>query len=116
MSTHNIGFYEDLTNIIFELSSNIIKYAPYFFCWERTLNVLVASIHVVLPYSQSPYTCTIIHHLLERIYIFIYSFDKHENFLTPNMASLSLSVDLLSLAKAPILVPCSLPRWGQCRA
>ena len=32
MSTHNIGFYEDLTNIIFELSSNIIKYAPYFFC------------------------------------------------------------------------------------
>ena len=33
MSTHNIGFYEDLTKIIFELSSNIIKYAPYFFCW-----------------------------------------------------------------------------------
>ena len=27
MSTHNIGFYEDLTKIIFELSSNIIKYA-----------------------------------------------------------------------------------------
>ena len=34
MSTHNIGFYEDLTKIIFELSSNIIKYAPYFFCWN----------------------------------------------------------------------------------
>ena len=33
MSTHNIGFYEDLTKIIFELSSDIIKYAPYFFCW-----------------------------------------------------------------------------------
>ena len=32
MSTHNIGFYENLTKIIFELSSNIIKYAPYFFC------------------------------------------------------------------------------------
>ena len=32
MSNHNIGFYEDLTKIIFELSSNIIKYAPYFFC------------------------------------------------------------------------------------
>ena len=32
MSTHNIGFYEDLTKIIFELSSNIIKCAPYFFC------------------------------------------------------------------------------------
>ena len=28
MSTHNIGFYEDLTKIIFQLSSNIIKYAP----------------------------------------------------------------------------------------
>ena len=26
MSTHNIGFCEDLTKIIFELSSNIIKY------------------------------------------------------------------------------------------
>ena len=32
MSTHNIGFYEDLTKNFFELSSNIIKYAPYFFC------------------------------------------------------------------------------------
>ena len=32
MSTNNIGFYEDLTKIIFELSSNIIIYAPYFFC------------------------------------------------------------------------------------
>ena len=30
MSTNNIGFYKDLTNNIFELSSNIIKYAPYF--------------------------------------------------------------------------------------
>ena len=37
MSTHNIGFYEDLTKIIFELSSNIIKYAPYFFCWHPWL-------------------------------------------------------------------------------
>ena len=26
MSTHNIGFYEDLTKIIFGLSPNIIKY------------------------------------------------------------------------------------------
>ena len=30
MSTHNIGFYEDLTKIILELSSNVIKYTPYF--------------------------------------------------------------------------------------
>ena len=34
MSTYNIGFYEDLKKIIFELSSNIIKYAPYFFCCQ----------------------------------------------------------------------------------
>ena len=39
MSTHNISFYEDLTKIIFELSSNIIKYTPYFFCcsWFKTI-------------------------------------------------------------------------------
>ena len=43
MSTHNIGFYEDLTKIIFELSSNIIKYAPYFFCCD-TLKWLLFSI------------------------------------------------------------------------
>ena len=42
MSTHNIGFYEDLTKIIFELSSNIIKYVPYFFCW------IVHSLHEIL--------------------------------------------------------------------
>ena len=35
ISTHNIGFYEDLTIIIFE-STNIIKYAPYFFCCFNT--------------------------------------------------------------------------------
>ena len=34
MSTHNIGFNEDLTKNIFELSSTIIKYAPYFVCWQ----------------------------------------------------------------------------------
>ena len=42
MSTHNIGFYEDLTKIIFELSSNIIKYVPDFFCcyWFHFNNLL----------------------------------------------------------------------------
>ena len=41
MSTRNIGFYEDLTKIIFELSSNIIKDAPYFFCCldDQILNI-----------------------------------------------------------------------------
>ena len=33
MSTHNIGFYEEISKIITQLSSNIIKYPPYFFCW-----------------------------------------------------------------------------------
>ena len=42
MSTHNIGFYEDLTKIIFELSSNIIKYAPYFFCCIRTISDIIS--------------------------------------------------------------------------
>ena len=32
MSTHNIGIYEETTKIIFQLSPNIIKYAPYLFC------------------------------------------------------------------------------------
>ena len=40
MSTHNIGFYEDLTKNIFELSSNIIKYATYYCCGiKRTLGL-----------------------------------------------------------------------------
>ena len=40
--THNIGFYEDLTKIIFELSSNIIKYAPYFFCYFDSVLSLIS--------------------------------------------------------------------------
>ena len=33
MSTHNIGFYEETTKIIFQLPPQIIKYAPYhLFC------------------------------------------------------------------------------------
>ena len=43
MSTHNIGFYEDLTKIIFQLSSNIIKYAPYlFFHLEQRTNKVIS--------------------------------------------------------------------------
>ena len=33
MGTLNIGFYEEISKTITKLSSNIIKYAPYFFCW-----------------------------------------------------------------------------------
>ena len=43
MSTHNIGFCEDLTKTIFELSSNIIKYAPYFFCCNKFVLIDVVS-------------------------------------------------------------------------
>ena len=67
MSTHNIGFYEDLTKIIFELSSNIIKYAHYFFCcflfeikaslipqhkilWRTGKNYLSIIETIILPY------------------------------------------------------------------
>ena len=48
MSTHNIhvGFYEDLTNIIFELSSNIIKFTPYFFCWLFVQDHVITSLHL----------------------------------------------------------------------
>ena len=41
MSSNNLGLYEDLTKIIIELSSNIIKYAPYFFCWCRLIRAFV---------------------------------------------------------------------------
>ena len=36
MNTHNIGFYEEVSKIITYLSSNIIKYPPYFICREWT--------------------------------------------------------------------------------
>ena len=56
MSTHNIGFYEDLTKIIFELSSNIIKYAPYFFC----CHTYVLTKHLVISTDSFAYSinCT----------------------------------------------------------
>ena len=46
MSTHNIGFYEDLTKIIFELSSNIIKYAPYFVCCIKHYGVELYNVYI----------------------------------------------------------------------
>ena len=51
MSTHSIGFYEYLTKIIFELSSNINKYAPYFFCctrFKRGLQMWVTNVGYML--------------------------------------------------------------------
>ena len=49
MSTHKISFNEEISKIIPELSSNIIKYAPYLFCvfdqplWIVMLPVLVCT-------------------------------------------------------------------------
>ena len=56
MSTHNIGFYEDLTKIIFELSSNIIKYAPYFFCCFQHDNSILQYIENLLFQAFNPET------------------------------------------------------------
>ena len=39
MSTNNIGFNEDLIEIIFQLSINIVKYAPYFILFDINKNV-----------------------------------------------------------------------------
>ena len=40
MSSQNIGCYEDLTKINLQLSSNIIKYAPYLFFWIISMHTL----------------------------------------------------------------------------
>ena len=37
MSTHNIGFYEEISKIVPKLSSNIIIYAPYLFLCTRSV-------------------------------------------------------------------------------
>ena len=55
MSTHNIGFYEDLTKIIFELSSNIIKYAHYFFCSDFTVTEKIFP--DIIKYPNYPFYC-----------------------------------------------------------
>ena len=34
MSTHNIGFYEEMAKLIFQLSLNIVKYTLYLFFWK----------------------------------------------------------------------------------
>ena len=53
MSTHYIGFYEDLTKIIFELSSNthLISSAAYM-CIYRTFDVYKIKYHSVLIFDS----------------------------------------------------------------
>ena len=63
MSTHNIGFYEDLTKIIFELSSNIIKYAPYFFCCHHDSGTFVKLCLFVSLRKQTYYQPSPVHWL-----------------------------------------------------
>ena len=58
MSTYNIGFYEGLTKIIFQVLSNIIKYTPYLFFWvirtdkKKILFTFYASKHKCAHYRQ----------------------------------------------------------------
>ena len=57
MRTHNIGFYEDLAKIIFELSSNIIKYAPFIIYkvvkyWKILLIYIVYFIFSLVKYKN----------------------------------------------------------------
>ena len=49
MSTHNIGFYEDLTKIIFELSSNthLISSAEYFLVLRYLLKQPLGPAHPI---------------------------------------------------------------------
>ena len=60
MSTHNIGFYEDLTKIIFELSSNIIKYAPYFFCCFLECMIPLVSIYMYMNFCHLASCCRLV--------------------------------------------------------
>ena len=53
MSTHNIGLYEDLTKIIFQLSSNITKYAPYLFFWFFVNEIGAINFFHAFPYLSS---------------------------------------------------------------
>ena len=45
MSTHNIGFYEDLTKIVFQLSSNTHLISSSEFL-EENLTVILFAVHV----------------------------------------------------------------------
>ena len=57
MSTHNIGFYEDLTKIIFELSSNthlIISSADFSLSGEQIRCIFDDNWKIILATSFSP--------------------------------------------------------------
>ena len=45
MITQNIGFYEAISKIISELSSNIIKYAHYLLLWVPTMIFLISALN-----------------------------------------------------------------------
>ena len=57
MSTHNIGFYEDLTKIIFELSSNMHLISSAVKCSHNGLPFLMASFmrnNAALSFTEPP--------------------------------------------------------------
>ena len=76
MSTHSIGFYQDLTKI--ELSSNIIKYAPYFFCCVPFIAVSPHNVNMPMQYYR---VIALYRRILSRVWI-------------SNDASLRASVDI----------------------
>ena len=49
MSTHNIGFYEDLTKIIFEVSSNIIESSNTHLISSASTQMRTANDHHFMP-------------------------------------------------------------------
>ena len=80
MSTHNIGFYEEISKIITYLSSNIIKYAPYFFYCQRVRfengkipeqqqnKVVLRQFLYYPPWSPGQYICIYNFHIPEEGY------------------------------------------------
>ena len=51
MSTHNIGFYEEISEVFPELSSNIIKYGLYLFFWVWFQDIVVEGYKLPADYA-----------------------------------------------------------------
>ena len=87
MSTHNIGFYEDLTKIIFKLSSIIIKYPPYSFCWMK---YHICHQNLIFFNCKMAVNCIALLTSWERYGI-------HNTYLSSLVSCIDLSRDILSL-------------------
>ena len=56
MSTHNIGFHENLTTHIFHLSSNIVKYVHYLFL-TRGIDYIDKMENILKDAGQTAHMC-----------------------------------------------------------